>query len=152
MWLWDNCVSHITTQALCCGTQCKKQPPRDHASQLSCAGGTEYQQTGTTCENIRKCCMIMLYVSVLLWNKELMKLDKAITIQSQIMMKLKPMKSPSTPPQSATREPKEKASSSLITWMDPLENFGTNSVDSIGCLDSSTTYFEINLLFWFMIF
>ena len=63
------------------------------------------------------------------------------------MMKLKPMKSPSTPPQSATREPKEKASSSLITWMDPLENFGTNSVDSIGCLDSSTTYFEINLLF-----
>ena len=67
------------------------------------------------------------------------------------MMKLKPMKSPSTPPQSATREPKEKASSSLITWMDPLENFGTKSVDSIGCLDSSTTYFEINLLFWLMI-
>ena len=95
--------------------------------------------------NIWCLCQQMSYV--LFWIKELMKLDKAITIQSQIMMKLKPMKSPSTPPQSATREPKEKASSSLITWMDPLETFGTNSVDSIGYLDSSTTYFEINLLF-----
>ena len=37
---------------------------------------------------------------------------------SQTIIKLKPMKSPSTPPQSATRLPKEKASSSLRTCTD----------------------------------
>ena len=79
----------------------------------------------------------MLYVCVLLWNKELMKLDKAMTIQSQIMMKLKPMKSPSTPPQSATREPKEKASSSLITCIELPANVGARLEKGSGYLDFS---------------
>ena len=76
-----------------------------------------------------------VYVSF--WNKELIKLDKAMTIQSQIMMKLKPMKSPSTPPQSATREPKEKASSSLITWIESLPNDGARLETGRGYLDFS---------------
>ena len=48
--------------------------------------------------------------------KKLLFLDKLSTIfiiQSQIMRKLKPMKRPRMPPQSATREMKGKASSSL---------------------------------------
>ena len=53
------------------------------------------------------------------------------------MMKLKPMKSPSTPPQSATREPKEKASSSLITWIESLPNDGARLETGRGYLDFS---------------
>ena len=45
-------------------------------------------------------------------------------IQSQTIRKLKPMKSPSTPPQSATRAPKGKASSSLCTVTVSLANVG----------------------------
>ena len=65
--------------------------------------------------------------------------DKAITIQSQIMMKLKPMKSPSTPPQSATREPKEKASSSLITCIESLPNDGAR-------LETGRGYFDFSMI------
>ena len=67
-------------------------------------------------------------------------LVKVITIQSQIMMKLKPMKSPSTPPQSATREPKEKASSSLITCIESLPNDGARLETGRGYLDFSMIY------------
>ena len=44
------------------------------------------------------------------------------TMRSHNIMKLKPMKSPSVPPQSATREGKEAASSSASTWTSLLPN------------------------------
>ena len=48
--------------------------------------------------------------------------------QSQTIRKLKPTKSPSTPPMSATRDPTEKASSSLKTWTEAVANIGTKNV------------------------
>ena len=48
-------------------------------------------------------------------QKKIMYRSVAKTIQSQTMRKLNPMNRPSTPPQSATRKPNEKASSSFKT-------------------------------------
>ena len=45
-----------------------------------------------------------------------------VWITSQTMMKLNPMKSPRTPPQSATSDPIEYASSSFSVKMDGLSN------------------------------
>ena len=54
------------------------------------------------------------------------------TIQSQIIRKLNPMKSPRQPPQSATRDAKENASSSLLTRTESLANTGNSSVLALG--------------------
>ena len=48
-------------------------------------------------------------------TRRYLRCSVAKTIQSQTMRKLNPMNRPSTPPQSATREPNEKASSSFKT-------------------------------------
>ena len=58
------------------------------------------------------------------------------TMQSQTMRKLNPMNIPRMPPQSATREENGKASSSLYTWRNLLENVGRR----IGLWYPSATY------------
>ena len=57
-------------------------------------------------------CYILLHIAF--------KCDIDVWIISQTMMKLNPMKSPRTPPQSATRDPIEYASSSFSVRMDGL--------------------------------
>ena len=59
-------------------------------------------------------CYILLHIAF--------KCDIDVWIISQTMMKLNPMKSPRTPPQSATRDPIEYASSSFSVRMDGLSN------------------------------
>ena len=54
--------------------------------------------------------------------------SSSMTIQSQIIRKLNPMKSPRQPPQSATRDGKENAFSSFLTMTESLENTGHSSV------------------------
>ena len=64
--------------------------------------------------------------------------------QSQTIRKLKPTKSPSTPPMSATRETVEKASSSLKTWTEAVAKIGTKIVPLPLSLSSSTIGSSVN--------
>ena len=61
------------------------------------------------------------------------------TIQSQSMRKLNPMKSPSTPPTSATRELKEWASSSFRTSTGEVFETIKYVFHSLGCLMGSSS-------------
>ena len=65
-----------------------------------------------------------------------------VWITSQTMMKLNPMKSPRTPPQSATSDPIEYASSSFSVRMDGLSNFIKSCVvfGSVICSGLPTTW------------
>ena len=64
---------------------------------------------------------------------------KRRTIQSQTIRKLKPMKSPSTPPQSATKDWKENASTSLWTITESLAKDCSNTVMPVGVMMGSPT-------------
>ena len=65
-----------------------------------------------------------------------------VWITSQTMMKLNPMKSPRTPPQSATSDPMEYTSSSFSVRMDGLSNFIKSCVvfGSVICSGLPTTW------------
>ena len=63
---------------------------------------------------------------------------------SQTIMKLNPMKRPSTPPQSATRLPKEKASSSFRTCTDlEANNIHSPVPPLIGTIEGSSIIWAI---------
>ena len=58
--------------------------------------------------------------------------SSSMTIQSQIIKKLNPMKSPRQPPQSATRDAKENAFASFLTMTESLANTGHSVIFAVG--------------------
>ena len=80
------------------------------------------------------CIYLVQYLFYLLQPSLLLEasLSSRRTIQSQIIRKLNPMKSPRQPPQSATRDAKENASCSFLTRTESLANTGNSSVLALG--------------------
>ena len=76
-------------------------------------------------------------------TRRYLRCSVAKTIQSQTMRKLNPMNRPRTPPQSATRDPKEKASTSLWTRIDLLVNAISNLVSlTVGLINGRSVTYE----------